>query len=113
MAGCGELQCITREIIIFMRNWKKTGEGLAGHHGMPEPSVGTIDGIKHPQMLEEGERAYCGEAELQTKNWMVGQIKESRKRKRKVIFEMVGAVAAADGEIADTLPGMGENLEER
>ena len=96
-----------------MRNWKKTGEGLAGHHGMPEPSVGTIDGIKHPQMSEEGERAYCGEAELQTKNWMVGQIKESRKRKRKVIFVMVGAVAAADGEIADTLPGMGENLEER
>lgn len=55
----------TQEIIILMRNWKKkTGEGLAGHHRMPEPSVGTIDGIKHPQRSEEGERTYCGEAEL-------------------------------------------------
>lgn len=80
---------------------------------MPEPSVGTIDGIKHPHRSEEGEGAYCGEAELYTKAWMVGQIKESRKCKRKVIFEMVGAVAAADGEVAHTLLRMAENPEER
>lgn len=44
---------------------------------------------------------------------MVGQIKEDRKCKRKVIFKMVGGVTAADGEAADSLPKKAENLEER
>ena len=36
VVGCGELHYVTQEIMIFLRNWKKPGEGLAGHHGMPE-----------------------------------------------------------------------------
>ena len=63
MAGCGELQNSGNHH-TYEKLEKKTGEGLAVHHGMPEPSVGTIDGINHPQRSEEGERTYCGEAEL-------------------------------------------------
>lgn len=104
VVGCGELHYATQEIMIFLRNWKKTGEGLAGHHGMAEHSVGTTEEAKHLQRSEEGERAFCEEAEFQTKAWIVGKIKESMKCERKDIFESTGGSSCCDGEAADTLP---------
>lgn len=84
----------------FWEAGRTPGKELAGHCGMPEPSVGTKEEATQLQ-TSEGNRAFTGEAEFQTTVLMVRNTKESMICERKYFFKITGEAASSDGESVD------------